>query len=261
MLRNVIIAASIILSACVPLSAADEIPPQAPDGAQLAYEDLRAGGDSNKRYFLFGPERGAVTPEEGYGLITAIPGGNGSAQFFWFGKGIYADALNKEYLVAQLVAVKWTPGQYATWPTLKNPAPEQKFSTEEFVEAVVKDVKQKHRLNDRCIFTVSFSAGGYAGYAVSLQEKKSTTGSFIGMAAFDPRYYAPLALAKGHAYFLYHSPDDKVFPFRMAKHARDALTKNGAKVKLVTYRGTHYHSPTFFKDIRQGIRWLEERCR
>ena len=58
------------------------------------------------------------------------------------------------------------------------------------------------------------------------------------MSVFKPNEYS-LARAKGHAYFIDHSPADTVCPFRMAEEAKDVLTKQGANVKMVTYDGGH----------------------
>jgi predicted esterase len=96
----------------------------------------------------------------------------------------------------------------------------------------------KHKLDPGRVFTVTWSSSGPAGYAVSLKNKK-VTGSFIAMSVFKPDMLPPLEKAKGHGYFLYHSQDDEVCPFRMAERAAKELKKNGATVKLATYEGGH----------------------
>src|SRR5438067_12580506 len=106
-----------------------------------------------------------------------------------------------------------------------------KFSTEEFVSAVIKDVAGKHKLDPRHIFTLSWSSSGPAAYAISLTNKK-ITGSFIAMSVFKPNQRPPLDKAKGQAYFLFHTPDDRVCPFRMAEQAQPDLEKHSANVKL-----------------------------
>ena len=94
----------------------------------------------------------------------------------------------------------------------------------------------------------------------SLQKTKAVTGSFIAMSVFKPPTLPPLEAAKGHAYFLYHSPEDKVCPFRMVEAAKKALADNGARVKLVTYEGGHGWRGNLYRDIREGIQWLEDQC-
>lgn len=231
------------------------------DIADVPSRELHAGDDAHDahmRYYLIGPMRGAEAPEEGYGLVLVLPGGDGGPDCQPFVKRIFKHALPEDYLVAQLVAVKWTPEQKVVWPTGKTPVPEQEFSTEEFVEAVVKDVAHGHKLNPRHIFALAWSSGGPAAYAVSLQEEKAVTGSFIAMSVFKPSRLPSPKAAKGHAYFLYHSPDDRVCPFRLAKGAEVLLRQNEAEVELATYEGGHGWHGDLYGDIRRGIRWLEQ---
>jgi predicted esterase len=220
--------------------------------------DLRAGGDKNKRYFLFGPEKGAKVPAAGYGLLVVLPGGEGGADFRPFVGDIFKKALPKGYLVAQPVAVKWTDGQEITWPTKKDPAEKMKFSTEEFVEAVIKDVGKKHRLDPKRVFTLSWSSGGPAAYAVSLSGKTAVKGSLVAMSVFLPKKLPDLKNARGHAYYLLHSPEDDVCRVFFARWARNALGQNKARVTLATYDGGHGWHGDYFGNIRKGIRWLEK---
>lgn len=227
------------------------------DVAEVPSKSLFAGDDKNKRYFLIGADEQTKAPKDGFGLVIVLPGGDGGPDFNTFIKRIYKNALSKKYLVAQLVAVKWTPRQQIVWPTEKVKVARQKFSTEEFVEVVIKDIKAKYKLNGRNIFTLSWSSGGPAAYAISVQKEKSVTGSYIAMSVFKPDGLGPLEGAKGHAYFIDHSPDDKVCPFWMAKKANETLRKYGAKTRLVTYKGGHGWRGDMYGRIQKGIRWLE----
>ena len=228
------------------------------DVADIPSKKLQAGGDSNKTYFLIGPRTGEKPPDEGYKLLIVLPGGDGSEAFHPFVKRIYKHALPEGYLVVQLVAVKWTPEQQIVWPHKKNTVPEMKFSTEEFVEAVVADVREKHKVTEKHVFTLSWSSGGPAAYAISLQQKKTVTGSYIAMSVFNKTLSALSAHAKGHAYYIEHSPDDKVCPFWMANWAKRELTQAGAKVNLSTYKGGHGWKGNVYERIRKAIKWLEE---
>ncbi len=131
-----------------------------------------------------------------------------------------------------------------------------KFPTEEFVDAVIDDVASRHRIDPELIFTLSWSSGGPAAYAVSLTSPK-VTGSFIAMSVFKPNQLPPLDRAEGRGYLLYHSRADRVCPFRMAEQASNELAKNKAQVKLVTYEGGHGWKPGLYDEIKEGIRWLE----
>src|SRR5262249_29638161 len=193
-------------------------------------KEMKAGGDANKRYFLIGPRKDVKAPKEGFGLVLVMPGGDGSEDFHEFVKSLYEEAVPERYLVAQLVAKMWKEDQEIIWPTANDLLPDAKFTTEPFVEAVIADVARTHALNPRHVFTLSWSSGGPAAYAVSLQKKTAVTGSFIACSVFKPKQLPPLEQAKGHAYYLYHSPGDKICPFRMAKEAAQQLEKIGAKV-------------------------------
>jgi RNA polymerase sigma factor (sigma-70 family) len=239
---------------------ADADPDQLADVADIPSMELQAGGDAKKRYFLIGPRKNAKAPGDGYGLFIIMPGGDGSADFNPFVRRIYKFALSGQYLAAQPIAFSWTRDQKIVWPTKTNPVAGMKFSTEEFVESVIEDVAKKHKLNRKRIFTLSWSSSGPAAYAISLQKKGSVTGSFIAMSVFNPTFLPPLKGAKGHAYYVYHSPGDRLCPYRMAEQARKDLAENGAAVRLESYEGGHGWRGNVYRDIRQGVEWLEKQA-
>src|SRR5262249_1365729 len=119
---------------------------QADDVADVPSQELRAGKDEKKRFFLIGPREGARSPRQGFGLVVTLPGGPGSADFPPFVKRIFKYAIPDGYLVAQPVAVKWTDEQGVVWPTEKDAVAKKKFSTEKFVAEVIKEVKHKHKV-------------------------------------------------------------------------------------------------------------------
>jgi predicted esterase len=227
------------------------------DVKDVPSEDLRAGKDDNKRYFLIGPAKGAKAPAGGWGLVVVMPGGPGTADFHPFVKRIYKNAIPDGYLVAQPVAVKWADGQKIVWPTAADKVEGAKFTTEEFVAAVIDEVAAKHKLDPAKVFTLSWSSSGPAAYPVSLTNPK-VRGSFVAMSVFHPDRLPALEKAKGHAYYLYHSPDDRVCPYRDAERAEKDLGKAGAKVKLAAYDGGHGWRGPLYDDIRDGIGWLEK---
>ncbi|HEY1379795.1 MAG TPA: hypothetical protein VGF55_23535, partial [Gemmataceae bacterium] len=227
------------------------------DVADVPAQDLRAGGDTDKRYFLIGPMKDSKPPADGYGLVVIMPGGDGSADFHPFVRRIVKNALPDRYLAAQPVAVKWTADQEIIWPTKTNPVDKMKFSTEEFVGAVIEDVAKKHKVDRSNVFTLSWSSSGPAAYATALRDKTPVRGSLVAMSVFNPKVLPPLAGAKGHAFYLYHSPHDRVCPYRMAEQAKADLAENGAKVRLERYDGGHGWRGDVYADIRSGIEWLE----
>ena len=108
------------------------------------------------------------------------------------------------------------------------------------------------------MFTLSWSSGGPAAYAISLAENKSITGSYVAMSVFKPDYLPPLNRARGHACFIDHSPDDRTCPFRLAKAAEQSLRQHGASVRFNTYQGGHGWRGDLYGRIRNGIEWLEK---
>ena len=219
--RDLIVVAFVVILVSGRLASQDDI-------ADVTSQDLQAGNDEHKRFFLIGPVGGAAAPKQGFGLVVVLPGGDGSADFHPFVKRIYKNALPEGYLLAQPVAMKWTEAQAIVWPTAKNSAPGMKFSTEEFIDAVIKDVDDRYDLDPARILTLTWSSSGPAAYAASLTSKR-VTGSLIAMSVFKPDVLPPLSGAKGQGYFLYHSPDDRVCPFRMAEQAVKDLNQNGHK--------------------------------
>jgi predicted esterase len=131
-----------------------------------------------------------------------------------------------------------------------------KFSTEEFVKTIVADIEKGHKLDSSRIFTLSWSSGGPAGYAISLAQDTRVTGSFIAMSVFKPEQLPGLEAARGKAYYLLHSPEDRI-PLRMAETARDTLVSKGAKARLQTYEGGHGWHGDVHGMIRDGIAWLD----
>ena len=220
-------------------------------------QDIKIGNDEHKRYFLIGPQKEQKAPDDGYGLVVILPGGTGDAQFHPFVKRIFKNALPAGYVVAQPVAVKWTNVQKIVWPTGTLQADKMQFSTEEFVADVIKDVKSKQKIDPKRVFTLSWSSGGPAGYAISLANEE-VTGSFVAMSVFKPIQLGPLTNAKGHAYYIYHSAQDKVCPIKMAEQAAKDLARNGAKTEIVKYSGGHGWRGDLYSDIRKGIEWLEK---
>ncbi len=235
-----------------------EKPAPAKEDEDIPTQDLRAGKDEKKRYLLHGPRKGAKEPKDGWRLLVVLPGGDGSADFAGFVKNILRNGLTDDFLVAQPVSVKWTERQEIVWPVKLSPAPKMKFTTEEFVDAVVEDVGKGRKVDASRVFTLSWSSSGPAAYAIALREKTPVTGSFVAMSVFFPGNLPPLKNAKGRAFFIDHSPEDKVCRFALAERARDDLKRNGAAVEFSTYEGGHGWHGDVFGRMRKGFDWLED---
>jgi hypothetical protein len=233
--------------------------PAQDDVADVASEERQAGKDPNKKYFLIGPRKEAREPESGWGLILVLPGGSGAATFNPFVRRIYKNAVPDGFLMAQLVAVEWTPAQAKTvvWPTADTNVPGMKFTTEGFVLSVHGELCKERKIDLARVYLLAWSSGGPPSYLLSLQKKRIVTGSFIAMSVFHPDKL-DLTTAKGQAYYLYQSKDDKVTPFSHAEKAKEQLEKQEAKVELATYEGGHGWKGPIYKDLRAGFDWLEK---
>ena len=250
---------SVLLAAFLTLSTSPVVtPPDDDEFAGITSVDTRADDDENKRYFLIGSE-GAKAPKKGFKLLLVLPGGNGSADFEPFVKRIYKNALNEEYLAAQLVAPVWAEDQAESlvWPTDEHEWKGMEFSTEDFIASVIADVEKEHEIDPSYIFTLGWSSGGPPIYSYSLRKKTRVTGTFVAMSVFKPNQLPSLKAAKGQAYFLLHSPDDFI-PIAMAEEAEKQLKKKKAKVELLTYPGGHGWRGNVWGNIKAGIAFLEK---
>jgi predicted esterase len=81
------------------------------------------------------------------------------------------------------------------------------------------------------------------------------------MSVFKPEKLGPLDRARGHAYFIEHSPQDKVCPFAMAQDAVRVLTAAGAKVQFNQYTGGHAWRGSIYPRIAAAVQWLEKNAR
>jgi predicted esterase len=238
--------------------AAPAAPDPLADVADVPAADIKIDDDPKQRYFLIGDHSRKATPEDGFKLLVVMPGGDGGADFHPFVRRIYKHVLDESWLIAQPVSVRWTQDQEIVWPTKGDEVKGAKFTTEQFVEAVIADVKAKTEIDSQNVITLTWSSSGPAAYAVAFQPDRSVTASYIAMSVFRPQWYASMEAAKGHRFLLDHSPDDKVCPYELADLAEQTLTKLGAEVKRIDYRGGHGWRGDVYGRIRNGLAWLTE---
>jgi predicted esterase len=225
------------------------------DIADVPAQDLTVADEPKQRYFLIGDTKKA--PEEGFGLLLVLPGGDGSADFHPFVKRIYKNALPEGYLVAQLVAVPSGNVRQIVWPTAKAKDAKQTFTTESFVTNVIGEVNAKHKIDAERIFTLSWSSGGPAAYVASLEKDTAIKGSLVAMSIFPLHDLKPFTAAKGQKYFLLHSPQDKTCPYFHTRMAKTQLTNAGAAVEVKDYEGGHGWKGNIWGNIAAGIEWLQ----
>jgi predicted esterase len=229
------------------------------DVADIPAQDLRAGGDDKKRYFLIGA-KGAKPPAAGFGLLIVLPGGDGSADFQPFIRRVHKNVLSDRWLIAQAVAPKWDENQFnrVVWPTATSGYPAAKFTTEEFIRAIVGDVRAKVEIDPRRVVLLGWSSGGPPCYAAALSRDSAVAGAFIAMSVFRPGQLPPLENARDRAFYLLQSPQDQVTPVQHAEAAEKALQDAGAKVRLRRYEGGHGWRGDVWTMIRDGIAWLDQ---
>jgi predicted esterase len=191
-----------------------------------------------------------------------LPGGDGSADFHPFIRRIYKHVLSTQWLIAQLVAPEWDENQFRrlVWPVEGLRYPAARFTTEEFVLAVVADVRARAKVDPKRVFLLGWSSGGPPCYATALRKDTPVAGAFIAMSVFRPEQIPPLENARGKAFCLLHSPDDRVTPMRFAQSAENALRAAGARVHLQQYPGGHGWRGPVWQLLRDGITWLDKQA-
>lgn len=213
--------------------------------AEVQYKKCFAKGDQSKAYYLAGTPEMSPVPKDGFALVIVIPDTEDLSNCESFVKQLCKQSLSNKYLVAQLAPAELTEKKTPVWPT------------EQLVRDIVQEVGAKYSLDTNLIFTLSWGSGGPAAYAVSLQESKIVTGSYIAMSPFEPETLPPLSSAKGHAYAIECSPVSEVCPISVAQKAYKSLRANGAVVKVVQNKDDKEWVVNSFPRIRYGIKWLE----
>ena len=217
-----------------------------------------AGGDKNKKYFLINAGDDTAVPGYGFGLVVILPGETGGADLLDFVKEIYKDSLDKKFVVAQLVATRWDRKQRITWPTETNKVEGQLFSTEEFIEAAIEDIRDKYKINNQRIFTLCWDNSGQAGYMASVRKDTPITGSLIVMSDFQIDWLGDIKNVKGKAYYILHSVADDICPIEMPQLAYKLIADSGGIVNMETYKGGHGWQGNSLKMIKLGMRWLRK---
>jgi poly(3-hydroxybutyrate) depolymerase len=236
----------------------DQLIPEPEEIASMPTEARSAGEDPDRRYFLHGPAVGGPAPKKGRPLLVVLPGGPGTAEFRTFVKLIGKNSGGDEWLVAQLIAKKWTEKQEVIWPTERTRVTGQKFSTEEFIDSVIAEVTRLREVDPKRIVVLAWSSGGPAAYSHALRPNTAIPVDryFISQSVFHTESLPPLAGAKGKRFYLHHSRTDAMCEFADAEEARDRLRPAGAAVELVEYEGGHGWYGDMYDQIRKGIGWL-----
>jgi len=213
-------------------------------------------GDAVGSYLAAGVKK-KLPSSQPKGLLIVLPGGDGSADFHPFVRKIRDHAVGDDMMVAQPLAKQWTNDQRIVWPTAANKSAEIQFTTEELIGAIVSDVASKTSIDRQRVYLLAWSSGGPAAWATLLQKQSPVVGGIIAMSVFKPDRLPDVSNGKDRSFYILHSPDDRVCPFRMAKQGYEAISAAGAPSKLVEYPGGHGWKGDVFGNISAGIKWLE----
>lgn len=245
---------AVLLLSALMLGGGDAAPD---DVADVPSERRTIEGDANRAYLLIS-QAAAECSSKGCALLVVLPGGDGSESFHPFIKRIRTHALPDDFIVAQPIAVKWSPQQQIVWPTEKSRVPGQQFTTEQLVLDVIADVQKQRSIDPGRIYCMGWSSSGPAVYALTLQDKTPITGFYVSMSVYRPSQLPPVANAKGRSIYIEHSPQDDVCLFPMAQQAHDELDAAGARTTLQTYQGGHGWVGDVWGRISAAIKWLEK---
>jgi predicted esterase len=231
----------------------------APARSPMPIDDLRVKNDETMRYFLMGPKT-KPAPPDGYRLLLVLPGGDGGEDFRPFIESVAQESLSNQYIVAQLVAPKWAGSANIVWPKEKDLAQGAPVATEEFIDAVVADIANMHKLDPRHIYALGWSSSGPPVYAAAMRAKTPLSGAFVAMSVFKANECPPASGARGRPFYILHSSQDFI-KMQFPEAARKTLTAAGARVKLQTYQGGHGWHGDPHKMIRTGVTWLESQSK
>ena len=250
------LAIMVVIVSCLACSAAEAQELNQP----VTTEERFVGGDLQKRYFVIRHRLlSAETPKK-YGLLLILPGGTGGADFLPFcANVITALGVPRDFIAAELVAPVWGKLSDSTivWPSRAFPDKQARFTSEDFVDSVIRDVGKLYPIRDGWVFTLGWSSSGHVLYSSSFENPK-IRGSFIAMSRFQPIWFQHPQNAKGKRYYLWHSPDDAVCPYAESEFAALFLGKLGASTVHRSYGGGHGWLPfTFYADrIREALEWF-----
>lgn len=214
-----------------------------PLAAQEEAEHPRlVGDDANMAYFLLEPA--SVAKNDDLHLVLAMPGGNGQAREFLPWMRRVQEGLGEEYAIAVLSAPVWSEEQAdsVVWVTdhwKKSAYSEAKFTTEEFLRAVLEDVKKQKRFKLASVSVFGWSSSGPAVYAAATEKKAPYDGFVILCSVFKKEQLAKLSNAKGRRFYLLQGTEDDLTRLSWAEEAEEALRKNGAEVEHEWYEGGH----------------------
>lgn len=206
-------------------------------------------------YYLTEPKK-TVADGVSRGLLVVLPGGDGSDQFLPFVAGALADCAPSTFCCVMLTAPKWGVAQKVVWPTASLAEAGMKYTTEEYVRAVVAEVQKTHEIDPAKTVLLGWSSSGPALYELLASGKPTAERAYIAMSVCKAKDSSVLAATKGMRIVLDQSRDDKVTPFVHAEKGRELLVASGATVRLIAHKGDHGWTDAPLPRLAEGLRWL-----
>ncbi len=239
--------------------AAQEAADKAAEEARILKEfDVRTiDGDAKKRW-VFHPPIGKTQPENGWGLLIVMPGGDGAIGFAPFVGGTIRAEAGEDYAVVQLVAppIEGDGRNSIVWPRLGSKDARVDFTMEPIWRGAIAAVKKERVIDPSRVWVMGWSSGGPPSYLAAVEDDSEVRGAFVVMSVFREDEYPTIANAKGKSFYLLHSAQDFI-KMSHPEQAKASLEAAGARVKLQTYEGGHGWQGDSMKRIGEAVKWLE----
>jgi hypothetical protein len=164
------------------------------------------------------------------------------------------DGLDRRYFVAVAIRPKWTEKTADRWLTLKDrsEAPAAEFTTESFVEQIVRQMESNTALDPNRIYLAAEGKAGTAAYTCALQKSTAFRGFCLLSAPFRSTILPPLSAAKNRRFFLALGIQGNGGMDTLAAASEPILRQQGAIVRTGQIKTG---SPV--EAIQTGIHWLE----
>lgn len=214
--------------------------------------------DPKQRYFYFPPRTDFGVPAAGYALVVVLPGGPGGASQRPYYKDVYLNAMPVDFMMAQLLSVKWSPEQRIVWPTKKITDVQVEFTTPEFITAVIDDVRGRVRIDPQRIILMGASSSGGAVMTAALTNT-DVSGALLTASVFREHQLPPMRGAADKRFFLVQGVSDDITPFHYAQTAAQTLSRHGADVRLYAMPGGHHPGwPNNYRGVYgYAFHWLQ----
>lgn len=164
---------ALLLTLALPVAARSQSDIDDVDSAQRS-----VGSDERRTCLVINAAMLEQVPKTGYGVLVILPGGDGSAEFNPFVRRIARDAAPEGFLVVQLAAPPWAEDQSTVWLTEPSPVKGQQFTMEEFIAAVLDDVRASHQVDEDRLRLMGWSSSGPVVYNM-LRARQTPLGPYV----------------------------------------------------------------------------------